>query len=119
LTLMLDAAHQGWVTLERVIETLCEIPARLYGYFPRKGVLLPGADADIVLVDPGRPRVIRDDQVVSKAGWSPYAGMKVVGGPVMTFSRGRLVARDDMPQGEPGWGHWLSGAGEAGHNIDR
>jgi dihydroorotase len=111
LTLMVHAAHEGWVTLERVVEVLCEIPARLYGYFPRKGTLLPGGDADIVLVDPGRPRVIRDDRVISKAGWSPYAGMAVVGGAVMTFSRGRLVARDGKPQGEPGWGRWQPGTG--------
>jgi len=111
LTLMLHAVHQGWVTLERVVDALCARPAQLYGYYPRKGSLLPGADADITLVDPARPRIIRDDQVISKAGWSPYAGMAVVGGPVMTFCRGRLVARDGRPQGEPGWGRWLPGMG--------
>ncbi|HET9002257.1 MAG TPA: dihydroorotase family protein [bacterium] len=111
LTLMLHAVHHGWVTLERVVDALCERPARLYGFYPRKGGLLPGADADIALVDPARSRVIRDAQVISKAGWSPYAGMAVVGGPVMTFSRGRLVAKDGRPVGEPGWGRWLPGAG--------
>jgi dihydroorotase (multifunctional complex type) len=111
LTLMLHAAHEGWVTLERVVDALCERPARLYGLYPQKGSLLPGADADITLVDPARSRVIQDDQVISKSGWSPYAGMAVVGGPVMTFSRGRLVAQDGRPLGEPGWGRWLPGAG--------
>ncbi len=111
LTLMLHAVHQGWVTLERVVDVLCEQPARLYGFYPRKGSLWPGADADITLVDPARSRVIQDDQVISKAGWSPYAGMAVVGGPVMTFSRGRLVAKGGQPQGEPGWGRWLPGPG--------
>ncbi len=111
LTLMLHAVHHGWVTLERVVDALCERPARLYGFYPRKGSLLPGADADIALVDPTRSHVIRDDQVISKAGWSPYAGMAVVGGPVITFSRGRLVAKDGRPVGEPGWGRWLPGAG--------
>ena len=118
LTLMLHAAHQGWVKLERVVDALCERPARLYGYYPRKGSLLPGADADITLVDPARSRMIRDDQVISKAGWSPYAGMAVVGGPVMTFARGRLVAKDGQPQGEPGWGRWLAGAGAQGGDGD-
>jgi len=113
LTLMLYAVHQGWVTLERAVDALCERPARLYGFYPRKGSLLPGADADIALVDPARSRVIRDDQVISRAGWSPYAGMAVVGGPVMTFSRGRLVAKDGRPLGEPGWGRWLPGTGSA------
>jgi dihydroorotase len=111
LTLMLHAVHEGRMTLERLVDVLCERPARLYGLYPRKGNLLPGADADITLVDPARSRVIQDDQVLSKAGWSPYAGMAVVGGPVMTFARGRLVAKDGRPQGEPGWGRWLPGAG--------
>jgi len=113
LTMMLHATHRRWITIEHVVDVLCERPARLYGFYPRKGALAPGADADVVLVDPERPRVLANDQVVSKAGWTPYAGMKVVGGPVMTFSRGRLVARDGRPQGEPGWGRWLPGAGAA------
>ena len=116
LTLLLHAAHHGWVSLERVVDALCERPARLYGFYPRKGSLLPGADADVTLVDPERTRIIRDDQVVSKAGWTPYAGMTVVGGPVMTFCRGRLVARDGRPQGDPGWGRWLPGAGRRNGN---
>jgi dihydroorotase-like cyclic amidohydrolase len=103
--------HRGWATLERVVDALCERPARLYGFYPRKGSLSPGADADITLVDPARTRVVDDGQVISKAGWTPYAGMAVVGGPVMTFARGRLVAKDGRPQGEPGWGRWLAGAG--------
>jgi len=114
LTMLLHAASQGRVTLERVVDALCEQPARLYGFHPRKGTLLPGADADVVLVDPAQRRVLADRQVVSKAGWTPYAGMEVVGGPVMTFSRGRLVARDGRPQADPGWGRWLPGPGASG-----
>jgi len=111
LTLLLNAAGHGWVTLERVVDVLCEQPARLYGFYPRKGTLAPGADADVVLVDPGRRRTLTDREVVSKAGWTPYAGMEVVGAPVMTFCRGRLVARDGRPESDPGWGRWLPGAG--------
>jgi len=119
LTLMLDAVHHGWVTLERVVEALCERPARLYGFYPRKGSLLPGADADVTLVDPARERVIQDDQVISRAGWSPFAGMAVTGGPVMTFSRGRLVAKEGRPLGEPGSGQWLPGAGAQRERAER
>jgi dihydroorotase-like cyclic amidohydrolase len=111
LPLMLTAAAAGRVTLERVVDVLCEQPARLYGFYPRKGTLAPGADADITLIDPGRRRRLADGDVVSKAGWTPYAGREVIGSPVMTFVRGRLVARDGRPAGEPGWGRWLPGAG--------
>ncbi len=113
LAMVLHAAHHGWVTLERVVAAVCEQPARLYGFYPRKGVLAPGADADVTLVEPGRTRVLTDLEINSKAGWTPYAGMEVAGAPVMTFSRGRLVARDGRPQGEPGWGQWVPGAGAA------
>jgi dihydroorotase-like cyclic amidohydrolase len=99
------------MTLERVVDVLCERPARLYGLYPRKGALLPGADADITLVDLTRRRVIEDSQVISKAGWTPYAGTEVIGGPVMTFVRGRLVAKNGRPEAEPGWGQWLPGPG--------
>ena len=111
LSLMLTAAAAGRVTLERVVDVLCEQPARLYGFYPRKGTLAPGADADITLIDPGRRRRLADGDVVSKAAWTPYAGREVIGVPVMTFVRGRLVARDGRPAGEPGWGRWLPGPG--------
>jgi dihydroorotase (multifunctional complex type) len=114
LSLMLTAAAAGRVALERVVDVLCEQPARLYGFYPRKGTLVPGADADITLIDPGRRRRLADADVVSKAGWTPYAGREVVGIPVMTFVRGRLVAREGRPVGEHGWGRWLPGAGAEG-----
>jgi dihydroorotase (multifunctional complex type) len=117
LTMLLHAAHHGWITLERVVAVVCEQPARLYGLYPRKGVLVPGADADVTLVDAARTRVIVDQQILSKAGWTPYAGLEVSGAPVMTFARGRLAARDGRPQGEPGWGRWLPGAGAAPHSL--
>ena len=111
LSLMLTASAQGRIPLERVVDVLCEQPARLYGFFPRKGTLAPGADADITLIDPAARRRLADAAVVSKAGWTPYAGRDVIGTPVMTFVRGRLVARDGRGVGEPGWGRWVPGPG--------
>jgi dihydroorotase (multifunctional complex type) len=111
LALMLHAAHEGQITYERVVEAFCEEPARLLGLYPRKGALLPGSDADVALVDPGLRRILRDDQVISKAGWTPYAGREVVGAPVAVWCRGRLVAREGRPQGEAGWGQWVPGPG--------
>lgn len=111
LTLLLNAVAEGHLSLERVVELLSEAPARLYGLYPRKGSLTPGADADFVLVDIGAERTLEDSQVVSKAGWTPYAGRRVVGRPVMTFSRGRRVAQDGRPVGEPGHGRFLAGPG--------
>lgn len=111
LSLLLNGAAEGRLSLERVVELVAETPARLYGLYPRKGTLQGGADADLVLVDPTAERTLEDAAVVSRAGWTPYAGRRVRGCPVLTFSRGRLVAREGRPVGEPGWGRFLPGPG--------
>lgn len=107
LTLMLNAAAQGRLSLQRLVQVLCEVPARVYGLYPRKGTLLPGSDADFVLVDPHREHTLGDERIVSKAGWTPYAGMRVRGAVVRTYVRGRLVAEEGRPAAEPGWGRWV------------
>jgi dihydroorotase (multifunctional complex type) len=109
LALMLNAVHDGHLTLPRLVEVFAETPARLYGLYPRKGTLQIGADADVTVVDLSRERVLRDEDVISKAGWTPYAGRRVRGQAVMTLVRGRLVAEEGKPVGEPGWGRWIHG----------
>ena len=113
LSLLLDASCRGKLSLERVVELVSEFPARLYGLAGRKGRLEQGADADLVLVDLSAERTLEDRNVVSKAGWTPYAGRRLRGRIVKTFSRGRLVADDGKPVGEPGWGRFLPGRGIA------
>jgi len=109
LGLLLNGVAEGRLGLERVVELVADAPARLYGLWPRKGSLEVGADADIALVDLAAERVLRDEDVVSKAGWTPYAGRRVRGRAVMTFSRGELVARDGRPIAEPGRGRFVPG----------
>jgi dihydroorotase (multifunctional complex type) len=113
LSLLLDGVTHGRLSLERVVELVAETPARLYGLSPRKGRLEVGADADLVLVDLAAERVLDNDQVVSKAGWTPYAGRRIKGRVVMTFGRGRLLAEAGRPVGEPGYGQFLPGPGAA------
>ena len=57
--------------------SLREAPARTYGLWPRKGRLAAGADADIVLVNPTGERTLRNEDVLSKAGWTPFHGRAV------------------------------------------
>jgi dihydroorotase-like cyclic amidohydrolase len=111
LNLLLHATVEGRLSLERVVELVAETPARLYGLSPRKGRLEVGADADLVLVDLAAERVLDDDAVVSKAGWTPYAGRRIKGRVVKTFCRGQLAADNGHPVGEPGFGQFLPGPG--------
>ncbi|WP_028924681.1 dihydroorotase [Pseudonocardia acaciae] len=104
--LLLDAAARGHLSYEDVARAYCEAPARAYGLWPRKGSLLPGADADLVLVDADAPRTLRNADVLSKAGWTPYDGREVTGRVVRTYLRGTSIAADG-----PRSGAFLPGAG--------
>lgn len=115
LPLLLDGVCQGYLSWERLVDLTALQPAKLYGLYPRKGALSPGSDADVVLVDPQAKYTFRDERVVSKAGWTPFAGRTVTGLPTHTFVRGRLVAESGRPVGEPGWGQFLAGRGR----VDR
>ena len=66
--------------------------------------MLPGYDADLVLVDLEREYEIRDADVLSLTGWSPYAGRKFRGKPVRTIVRGKTVYLDGKVIGDKGWG---------------
>lgn len=93
LALMLDAAARGLCTYEEVALWMCEAPAALYG-IEGKGRIEAGYDADLVLVDPDLVREVRNEDQLTRAGWSPWHGCSLQGWPVRTFVRGRTVARD-------------------------
>jgi dihydroorotase (multifunctional complex type) len=109
---LLDAAHAGRLAYERVVELYSTAPARRYG-LAGKGRLEPGADADLVLVDPERRWTVRDEDVVSRAGWSPFAGRTLVGGAVETYVRGEPAASEGRVTAEPGAGRFVAGRGAA------
>lgn len=113
LSLLLTDVAAGKLTLERVADASATRPAKLFGLYPRKGALRVGADADIVLADPKKKHTITDDEVLSKCGWTPYAGHAVQGVPVYTFLRGRAIYDDGKIEIEEGFGRQATRAAEA------
>jgi dihydroorotase len=101
--LFLDAAVRGQITLERVVDLIAAAPARRFR-LADKGRLEVGAHADVAVVDLEREFEIRDEDVLSKIGYTPYAGQKIRGVVTSTLVRGREVYRDGSVVGEPGWG---------------
>lgn len=94
MPLLLDAAAREQITYEDVVRVYSRNPARTYGLWPRKGELIVGADADFVLVDPAVRWTLRNEDVISKAGWTPFHGREITGRVVRTYLRGALSARD-------------------------
>ncbi|MGB6939927.1 MAG: dihydroorotase family protein, partial [Xanthobacteraceae bacterium] len=83
VSMFLTAALEGQISLERVVEATSASPARIFG-LQNKGNLLPGYDADLVFVDLEREYEIKDEDVLSLSGWTPYAGRKFKAKPVRT-----------------------------------
>jgi dihydroorotase (multifunctional complex type) len=104
---MLDAACRGSLSLPRLVELYALTPARLYGFFPKKGCLQVGSDADFSLVDLAGTRVIEDRDIRSKAGWTPFAGREVRGRVVATYLRGKKVAEGGCCLAPPGTGRFM------------
>lgn len=109
LSIFLNDVHQGKMTLSNLVRCLSENPAKILGIFPRKGALLPGSNADLVVVDFEKERTLSNEGLYTKVQWSPYAGWKVRGTPVLTMVRGKIVAENGKPIGEPGWGKYIPG----------
>ena len=93
IPIMLDHVNAGRLTLLRFVDLTSAGPARLFG-IARKGRIAVGYDADVTVVDLKRREMITDKWVASRAGWTPYDGVKVTGWPVGTIIRGRKVMWD-------------------------
>ena len=105
MRLMLTLVHEGRMTMEQYVRMAGSAPARAFGLYPRKGVIQPGADADIAIVDPTKRDTIRGADLHSeRSRFTPFEGMETVGMPVATIVRGRVVMRDGKVQEAPGWG---------------
>lgn len=103
VSMFLTAAQDGRISLERVVDATSTSPARIFG-IKNKGEILPGYDADLVFVDLEREYEIKDEDVLSLSGWSPYAGRKFKAKPVRTMVRGRTVYENGKVVGQKGWG---------------
>jgi dihydropyrimidinase len=82
-------------------------PARLFGLYPRKGTIAPGADADLVLWDANKQVTITNRLMQHIIDYTPYEGLEVTGWPVSTIRRGEIVMNDGIVQAEPGSGEFL------------
>ncbi|MDT7649164.1 MAG: dihydroorotase [Pseudonocardiales bacterium] len=97
---MADALFRGKISVERFAEVMSTSTAKLYGLYPRKGVIRPGSDADLTIVDPRASRVVRNEDLVAKQPVSPWNGFSLTGLPTAVVLRGRVAMRNGAPVGE-------------------
>jgi dihydroorotase (multifunctional complex type) len=93
--------------LARIVDVLCTGPAKIFGLYPKKGMIRQGSDADLTLVDLDRQREVKADRLHYKVGWTPYEGWILKGWPSITITRGQIAYRDDEVRNRPGFGKFL------------
>lgn len=105
MPLMLTEVAAGHATISDYVRWSAVNPAKVWGLFPRKGVIQVGADADIALVDLARRWTLDDSKLQSRSKISPWHGRDVCGLPIHTLVRGRFAMKNRtlMPNSK-GWG---------------
>jgi D-hydantoinase len=102
-----EGVAKGRISLPRLAEVLSAAPARIFGLAPRKGAIAPGADADLLVIDPSIRWTLDERQLHSEVGYSNWHGWELQGKPVLSLIRGQVVLDGDALRVEPGYGRYL------------
>jgi len=92
------------MTLNQVVRLTSYQPATIFGLYPQKGVLQPGADADLIIVDLEKTQKVDATLSPSSCDYTPYEGWELKGWPVLTMVRGKVVMEDGKVKDASGWG---------------
>ncbi|MEU0869978.1 dihydropyrimidinase [Nocardia brasiliensis] len=111
MDLMFQGVKSGRISLERWVEVCCTTPARMFGMYPRKGVISPGADADIVIYDPnGHTSIGLGKTHHMNMDYSAYEGFEIDGHVDTVLSRGRVIVDAGEYRGSAGHGRFVKRA---------
>ena len=102
-----EGVAKGRITLPQLVRLACTGPSRLYGLYPRKGVLQPGSDADVVILDPNGRRTLTQATLHSAADYTCYEGMELQGSIDLVLSHGEIVVKNNQFLGRKGAGRYL------------
>lgn len=108
MDLLFQGVKNGRISLERWVEVCCTNPARMFGMYPRKGVISPGADADVVIYDPnGHTSIGLGKTHHMNMDHSAWEGFEIDGHVDTVLSRGRVIVDDGAYHGRAGHGRFI------------
>lgn len=102
-----EGVVKGRLSLSQFVCVTSTNAAKIFGLYPQKGSLLPGSDADIVIIDPSRKRTIGKDNLHTTCGYSPYEGVTTDCTIAAVMLRGQIIAKDNVFLGQKGYGRLL------------
>lgn len=107
MAIMLSEGPKHGLSLNKVVEVTSTNVAKIFGMYPKKGTIAVGSDADLVLYDANKEVTITKDVLHENVDYTAFEGVKVSGYPVMTLSRGDVVAKDGEYIGESNRGQFI------------
>ncbi len=110
LLLFSEGFKKGRITLPQLVKYVSANPARIFGLFPKKGLIAPGSDGDIVIIDPEKKRVLSKENLHGNSDYSCYEGFEIQGDIDMVLQRGRTIVKDNEFLGNKGDGRYLKRA---------
>lgn len=105
--LLSEGVGKKRITLNRLVQLCSEKPAKIFGLYPRKGVIRVGSDADLMIVDLKRRDVIQATQFQCIGEFTPFENWKIKGKPVLTLVRGQVIAENGNVVGKQGYGKFI------------
>ena len=100
MPVMLNHVNNEKLSLKQLMDFVCENPVKIFG-IKNKGFIKEGFDADFTIVDMNKKILIKNKNIESKCGWSPFDGFEFKGTPVLTIVGGQIKMRDGQILGEP------------------
>ncbi len=97
--------NTGRITLPRLVQVLCENPAKIFGLYPHKGTLQVGSDADLAIWDPAKKLTVTRQH--GDADFSSFEGFELLGMPTLVMQRGRVLIENEEVVASPGQGQFL------------
>lgn len=102
-----EGINAGRIELCKLVQLLSENPAKIFGLYPKKGIIQQGSDADLIVFDPTHIHTIEHQNQHSKAPYTLYEGRKCIGKPILSMQRGRILIKDGMMNARPGDGKFI------------
>ncbi|MCD3235027.1 dihydropyrimidinase [Clostridium botulinum] len=95
------------ISIEKFVEVTATNVAKIFGMYPKKGTIVVGSDADLVIFDPNKKVKITKELLHENVDYTPYEGFEIKGYPVITLSRGEIVAKDGQYIGKEARGRFI------------
>jgi dihydropyrimidinase len=105
--LLSEGVNKNKISINKLCEICCTNIAKLYGCYPQKGIIAPGSDADIVVIDMEKEVILSQNILHNNVDYCLYEGLKVKGFPIITISKGKIIVENEIFYGNVGDGEFI------------